>query len=60
MTTVACSLSLGFQYVILQAGCNNRQAYQLEGVILIQDQILLFFILEEMSGSQKGELMVGS
>ena len=38
VTTVACNLSLGFQYVILQAGCNNRQAYQLEGVIFIQDQ----------------------
>lgn len=59
MTTVACNLSLGFQYVILQAGCKKRQAYQLEGVILIQDQILLF-ILEEMCGSQKGELLVGS
>ena len=37
----------------------KRQAYQLEGVILIQDQILLF-ILEEMCGRQKGELLVGS
>ena len=43
VTTVACNLSLGFQYVILQAGCKKRRAYQLEGVILIQDQILLFY-----------------
>ena len=43
VTAVACNLSLGFQYVILQAGCKKRQAYQLEGVILIQDQILLFY-----------------
>ena len=45
-----------FQYVMEQTGDKNRQIYQLEGVILILDQILLSNL--QTYGSLKGELLI--